>query len=162
MKKPSPSIATTGPITQPAAPPRLREPRVFNRRSRVRFGHDRTLALAAHLGREPSYPERIIIARIVAIEWELRRLDAKIDAGEELSGHALRARLAAENRLRLDLQALGMKAAPAAAPTLGDYLAARAAQAGASGAAMAEGDAEDGGDDEAAGGPEIGSGEDAE
>jgi hypothetical protein len=31
------------------------------------------------------------------------------NAGEELSGHALRARLAAETQLRLDLQALGLK-----------------------------------------------------
>jgi hypothetical protein len=32
--------------------------------------------LIEHLGRESSYPEQIIIARAVAIEWELPRLDA--------------------------------------------------------------------------------------
>ena len=68
-------------------------------------------SITAHLGRAPSYAERLLIGRLLAIEWELRRQDAKIEAGEELSGHALRARLAAENRLRLDLQALGLQPA---------------------------------------------------
>ena len=110
----APNPASPRYTAQPAAAPRLREPRVFNRRSRQRFAQDRTRALTAHLGREPSYPERIIISRAIAVEWELKRLDAKLDAGEELSGHAMRARLAAENRLRLDLQALGLQ--PIAAP----------------------------------------------
>src|SRR5689334_22431279 len=76
-------------------------PRTFHRRTRLRFASNRRRELIRHLGREPSYPERLIIERIAAVEWELRRLDAKVDMGEELSGHALRARLAAENRLRL-------------------------------------------------------------
>ena len=108
----APPAASPRPFPQPAAAPRLREPRVFNRRSRRRFEAERLLALAAHLGRPATYAERILIGRLLAIEWELRRLDARVEAGEELSGHALRARLAAENRLRLDLQALGLKAAP--------------------------------------------------
>src|SRR5512142_2720811 len=103
--------------------PRLRRPRVFNRRSRIRFGQERTLALIAHLGREPSYPERIIISRIVTIEWELLRQDARLDAGDELSGHAMRARLAAENRLRLDLQSLGLQPAKPRRPTLAELIA---------------------------------------
>jgi hypothetical protein len=64
-----------------------------------------------HLGRDPSFPERIIISRIIRVEWELRRTDAKLDAGIELSGHDIRGRLAAENRLRLDLVALGLQPA---------------------------------------------------
>ena len=35
----------------------------------------------------------VIISRIVALEWDLRRYDAKLDAGGDLSCHALRARL---------------------------------------------------------------------
>lgn len=69
----------------------------------------------------------LLIQRIIAVEWELRRQDAKIDQGEELSGHAIRGRLAAENRLRLDLQALGLRptAATAKPETLSDYVGSR-------------------------------------
>jgi hypothetical protein len=63
------------------------------------------------------------IARAVAVEWDLRRTDAKLDAGEEPSGHMLRARLAAENRLRLDLAALGLKPTTPPQLTLAEILA---------------------------------------
>jgi hypothetical protein len=105
-------------------------PRTFNKRTRQRFTRIRTAALTAHLGREPSYPEKIILGRVVAVEWELRRLDAKLDAGEELSGHALRARLAAETRLRLDLQAIGLQPCKPRQPDIREILAQRAAEAG--------------------------------
>jgi hypothetical protein len=87
----------------------LYEPKIFNALSRRRFIAHRKRELRAHLGRTPSIPEQIIIQRVVAIEWDLRRYDAKLESGEDLSGHALRARLAAENRLRLDLVALGLQ-----------------------------------------------------
>jgi hypothetical protein len=61
----------------------------------------------------------------VSLEWELRKLDARIDDGDELSGHALRARLAAENRLRLDLSALGLRPIAPPALSLSDHLARR-------------------------------------
>jgi hypothetical protein len=92
-----------------SAASRPRVPRVFNPVTRQRFARDRWRGLVAHLGREPSYPEQIVISRVIALEWDLRRLDARLDAGDELSGHAARFRLAAENRLRLDLAALGLK-----------------------------------------------------
>ena len=120
----APHAASPGHNGQQATTPRLREPRVFNRRARRRFEAERLVALTAHLGRAPSYAERLLIGRLLAIEWELRRQDAKIEAGEELSGHALRARLAAENRLRLDLQALGLQPAASRAPTPAASLAA--------------------------------------
>jgi hypothetical protein len=108
---------------------RIFQPRTFSKRTRQRFIRSRRAALAAHLGREPSYAERILIGRVVALEWELARQDAKMDEGEELSGHAMRARNAAENRLRLDLVALGLRAAPAPRQTVPQYLAAKAATA---------------------------------
>jgi hypothetical protein len=115
---------SSGANVQAPAKSRFYKPRTYTKRTRLRFERDRTAELIRHLGREPSYPERIIIARCVGIEWELRRLDAKIDAGDELSGHALRARLAGENRLRLDLRELGMRpAAPKAPMTLADLRA---------------------------------------
>jgi hypothetical protein len=53
----------------------------------------------------------------------LRRLDARLDAGEELSGHAARLRLALENRLRLDLVALGLRPPAPRVPTIAEIFA---------------------------------------
>ena len=94
--------APRGPATS------LYAPRTFNRRSRQRFTAARSAELLRQLGREASYAERILIERLIATEFELRKMDAHIDAGEELPAHTLRARLAAENRLRLDLRELGL------------------------------------------------------
>src|ERR1700746_2153428 len=80
----------------------------FNPRARRRFERVRGGELIRHLGREPSITEKILITRIVSVEYELLRIDAKLDAGITLSGNDIRGRLAAETRLRLDLQALGM------------------------------------------------------
>jgi hypothetical protein len=107
--QPARSANTTHPMTAP----RIFQPRTFSKRTRQRFTRSRREALAAHLGREPSYAERILIGRIVALEWELAKQDAALDEDAELSGHAMRARNASENRLRLDLVALGLRAAPA-------------------------------------------------
>jgi hypothetical protein len=49
-----------------------------------------------NLGRDPSYTEWLTIGRIIALDFELQKYDAAMLAGEELSGHMLRARLAAE------------------------------------------------------------------
>jgi hypothetical protein len=108
-------------LTSPDRPTAaLYAPRRFNKRSRQRFTADRTADLRRFLGREPSYAEKIIISRICAIEFELRKYDSKLDAGEELSGHALRARLAAETRLRLDLAALSPAVVAPAGRTMAD------------------------------------------
>jgi hypothetical protein len=85
------------------------QPLVFNKGSRTRHARNRWGELMRRLGRDPTYPEKLIINRIIAIEWELLRTDARIDAGIELSGHDIRGRLAAETRLRLDLVALGLQ-----------------------------------------------------
>lgn len=101
---------------------RLWRPRIFNQQSRQRFTKDRERQLVAHCGGAPSYPQRVLISRIIRNEWDLMRLDQRMDH-EELSGHAMRARLAMENRLRLDLVALGLKGAPERGPSLKDYIA---------------------------------------
>jgi hypothetical protein len=110
------TAASTAPTStrrpaQARAATRIFEPRTFSRRTQQRFARNREAELLRHLGRDPSYPERIIISRVIRVEWELLRTDAKLDAGKELSGHDIRGRLAAENRLRLDLQALGLRPA---------------------------------------------------
>jgi hypothetical protein len=102
---------------------RLYSPRVFSKRTKQRFLAERTAELIRGLHREPSYPERIIIARCVAIEWDLRRTDFMLDQGSEPSGHMLRARLAGENRLRLDLAALGIRPGAPPQPSLADLVA---------------------------------------
>jgi hypothetical protein len=112
---------------------RLFAPRTFSHRTRQRFAADRRAELARHLGRPASYAERILIERVIANEWDLRKLDARDDV-EKLSGHAMRARFAMENRLRLDLRELGMRGASAPrAPSLAEYLAAKAEASAAAG-----------------------------
>jgi hypothetical protein len=101
----------------------LFEPRKFTRQTSVRFRRRRTKELIAHVGGQPTTPQLILIRRIVANEWDLRRLDEQFSTGE-LSGHSMRARLAMENRLRLDLRELGMKPAEVLAPTLAETMAA--------------------------------------
>jgi hypothetical protein len=60
--------------------------------------------------------------RVIRNEWDLLRLDARVDAGD-LSEHAMRTRLAMENRLRLDLQVLGLAAKSPKAMTLDQIIA---------------------------------------
>jgi hypothetical protein len=87
---------------------KLFSPRTFSSRTRARFRTDRLRQIGEHLGRPLTYPEQLLCDRVVSLEWWLRRLDARIGAGEELSGHAIRGRMAAEQRLRLDMQAIGL------------------------------------------------------
>jgi hypothetical protein len=103
---------------------RLYTPRVFNTQSRQRFFRHRTDELVRHVG-APSGAQLVLIRRIVRNEWDLFRLDARFDAEGDLSVPAMRARLAMENRLRLDLSALGLKGAAPKAPNAIDYLAAK-------------------------------------
>jgi len=119
--------------TNARAPARKKiyEPKTFSRRTRARFVKNRTEALIAHLGREPSFAERVLISRCCANEFDLRRLDHALDAGTELNGHSARLRLALENRLRLDLAALGLRTQPKPEPRLADWIGESRARAGA-------------------------------
>lgn len=117
---------------------RLYTPRRFNATTRQRFFRDRRRALLEHLGGHASRTQATLLERVIRLEWQLLRLDARLDAGEDLSAHAMRWQLAAENRIRLDLRELGMRAAPAPVPTLEAYMAKKrareAAEASAEGA----------------------------
>jgi hypothetical protein len=128
-------MTETSPIEPNPTASRLYAPRQFNRRSRQRFAAARTEALIRHLGRRPPVPEQILVSRIIRLEFELRKYDDAVADGVELSGHALRARLAAENRLRLDLKALGFEAAAPYRRTVEDVRVEVAAMAARSGAA---------------------------
>ena len=83
-------------------------PRAFNQLSRSRFERQRWGELTRHLGRPPAFPERILITRIIADEWDLLRTDAQRSQGLELSWFDARLRNAAESRLRRDLVVLGL------------------------------------------------------
>jgi hypothetical protein len=98
--------------------PRLSGPRVFNAKSRERFMRRRYRELAIHIGHPPSATERVLLERIVRLQWMLLRMDQRIEEEGlgELSGHAQRAMLAAENRLRCDIALLGLKAATEVKP----------------------------------------------
>ena len=100
----------------------LFEPKKFNLRTWQRFRRNRTAELVRHIGGEASTAQAILVSRIVRNEWDLRRLDVQMMTGE-LSQHAMRTRLAMENRLRLDLQALGMRPAEPKTPSLVDLTA---------------------------------------
>lgn len=105
----------------------LYQPRRFNKVTKQRFMRRRRLDLIAHVGGSPSQAQLILIARVCRNEWDLRRLDARMDE-QDLSEHAMRARLAMENRLRLDLRDLGHKAATKPVQSLAAYIASKAAE----------------------------------
>jgi hypothetical protein len=109
---------------------RLYTPRLFNATTRQRFFRSRKNGMVRHVGSSPSRAQLILIGRIVQNEWDLLRLDAKMEGG--LSGHDMRARLAMENRLRLDLRDLGLQGATAKPPSLADYIASKVTKKAAS------------------------------
>lgn len=110
----------TAPETPPAKRRRKRRkhinplflPRRFTARAKERFARERARALLAHLGGEATISEQILASRAIRCEWDLLKLDNRLDADGELSEHALRVRAALENRLRLHLRDLGLKAPP--------------------------------------------------
>jgi hypothetical protein len=57
------------------------------------------------------------------------RTDARLDGGLELSGHDIRGRLAAEQRLRKDLEILGIRPVQPLQQTFEQYVAQTSAEA---------------------------------
>jgi len=102
---------------------KLYRPREFNPLTKSRFFRDRRKRLLAHIGGQPDARQAVTIERIVAIEWTISRLQARLDAGE-LSQHAARELLAFHNHLRLLMSSLG-PAAAAKPPPLAEYLASK-------------------------------------
>ncbi len=93
-----------------------------------RFIRNLEAELVAHVGGHPSITQRLLIDRIIKLRLQLDRLDERLDADGELSEHACRLRMAAENRLRLDLVALGLAPRPPPVPTLEQELVRIAAE----------------------------------
>jgi hypothetical protein len=111
---------------------RIFEPRTFHRRTRQRFARIREVELLRSLGREPSSTEKIMIACIVTDEWDIRRVNAKIERGEELSDRDMQAHENAKDRLTRNLYRLGLQpaesasSAPASRPmSMAEFMARR-------------------------------------
>lgn len=106
-----------------AASAGLYGPKTATARARQRFFASRTRDFGRHLGANPSIAQRILMTRAIRCEWDLRLLDRRLDEEGELSQHAVHLRASLENRLRLDLSALGLKAEPERAAPLHEVLA---------------------------------------
>src|SRR3954447_18527237 len=79
--------------------------------------------MTAHLGGQPSAAEVLLISRLARVALRLELFDEKITAGT-LTDHDGRVYGALHNSFRLMLRELGLKAAPPAAPSLAELLAA--------------------------------------
>jgi hypothetical protein len=90
-------------------------------------------ALVAHVGGKPSATQRALIDRAANLTLHVARMDARAMEQGELSDHTSRQYLAWSNSLARTLALLGMDAAKASAPSLRDYLAAKAPAAQAAG-----------------------------
>jgi hypothetical protein len=82
--------------------------------------------LVAHVGGSPSAVQAELIERAAQLTLKVAQLDAKLDAGA-MTDHDHRHYLAWSNTLTRTLAHLGLKAAAERAPSLADYLAAKAA-----------------------------------
>lgn len=78
--------------------------------------------LVRHLGGNPSPVERQIIDRVAMLQLKLAQLDEKATSGG-LSEFELRAYTSLSSGLHRSLRALGIKGAPAKAPTLAEISA---------------------------------------
>jgi len=81
--------------------------------------------LEKHLGGTPNDMQRLLIERIVEVEWSILRLSARADKAP-LSPHAAREMLAFHNHLRLLTRELGLAPKAARRQTVEEAMAAAA------------------------------------
>jgi hypothetical protein len=89
--------------------PPLYIPRRFNAVTRSRFFFDRKREYLKQLGHSPSTSELVNLHRAIEMEWVSLRAAGRLNRDGELPEGPARAWLAAENRMRLDLKALGFE-----------------------------------------------------
>ena len=82
--------------------------------------------LLGHI-KNPTVVQRALVERASWLTLRLNLMEARLAGGEEMSDHASRQYVALSNALRRVLDAIGIQAAKAVAPSLADYLAARPA-----------------------------------
>jgi hypothetical protein len=111
---------------------------VDGRTKAARFLRETRRQLTAHVGGTPSATQSVLIERAAMLRLHLAQLDEKaLAAGGSLTDHDSRQYLAWSNSLDRAMRTLGIHGAPAPAPSLAAYLAARA-QSAASADAPAE------------------------
>jgi hypothetical protein len=93
-----------------------------------------TRELSAHIGGQPSAPQRYLIERTAVDIVRLELFDAEMAAGT-ISDHDARVAHALRNSVRLSLRELGLQPKPPPAPSLAEHFAKRAAERAAAEAA---------------------------
>jgi hypothetical protein len=95
---------------------RLYRPKTFSALTRQRFMRDRRKRWHEHVGGHPTSPQLVLIDQVAALEWDIRRLEAKEDVkGGRLTQHDKNALAAWRRHFREALRQLGppAKAKPA-------------------------------------------------
>jgi hypothetical protein len=77
--------------------------------------------LVNHVGGKPTFPQTLLIRRIVRGTWQLEQLDAKMASGR-WTDHDSRTYGGLSNSLRLALRELGMKPAQSKPKSVADYI----------------------------------------
>ena len=98
-------------MTATADASRLYTPRKYNATTKQRFARDRWRRLIAHLGGSATDVQKILLGRLIDLEWEAARLAARRDEGK-ISDHDYRVFMALQNHVRLLGRELGLKAEP--------------------------------------------------
>ena len=84
-------------------------------------------ALIAHVGGNPSAPQRMLIEQAVWLHFHLAVMDRRTADGHQLTPHDSRTYLAWSNSLARLLKQLGLRGAAARPRSLADHLAERVA-----------------------------------
>lgn len=79
--------------------------------------------LTAHVGGNPSFPQRVLIDRAAVLALRIAQIEAKMLAGETLTLHDNNHAIAWHNSYRRTIQAIGLQPATATAkpPSIADY-----------------------------------------
>lgn len=77
--------------------------------------------LVAHVGGKPTFPQMLLIRRVVRGSWQLEQLDAKMASGR-WTDHDSRTYGGLSNSLRLALRELGMRPAQSKPKSVVDYI----------------------------------------
>ncbi|HZT88321.1 MAG TPA: hypothetical protein VFA12_10140 [Stellaceae bacterium] len=86
--------------------------------------------LVEHLGGAPTPAERVLIDRLAWLRLRVALYDEQMIAGRPFTEYDQRAYLAFSNAIARGAAALGLKSRPAPKPSLAEYLASRARNAG--------------------------------
>ena len=119
---PGPAKKPLSPLTKRSRHQRL-DGRTFAGRTERRVVRE----LTAHVGGQPSAPERILIARAARLVMVIEMLERRLIEKGEVSDHSGRQILAWVNSLRLIMQALGLERPSQQPASLRSYLGGRAA-----------------------------------